>query len=659
MSTTSSGVNVISSSIDVGTIVDSLVYNASAPIRLMQSQTTQLQNRITALQGINSKLSTLLDKADNLLYSGETVPLLLPGSYQDRFSHSAFSQRTVTSSNASVITASAAKGTGGGSYAITVDRLAAAESLGSSNFNDTNTVTTGTGTLVIQVGAAGTNDPVTINIDSTNNTLTGVMQAINAKKAGFSASIINDGSSSPYRLLITSDKTGIANAVSVQDNLSGGQALTMTETVQAQDASFQVNGVPILKSSNEISDVIDGVTFTLHDKTTAAVNLTLAQDSDSIVSDLRELVSAYNDVNTAIGNQTAYNSTTKTAGVLSGDPTIRSIRDKIQQILTQSVNNDYTSYAVLSQVGLKFNNDGSITLDEGKLRDAISSNVTSVAALFLGDGAASDARVTVKGQTAATKAGTYDVWVNTLAQQASVTGAQPAETLQGPETLTVSINGADIPVNLSAGDDPAALVNRINAELTSQGVDAVASLDDTGRLQVKTNAYGSDQRISMFSSLAAGAGTSGVGNVLLSGNGVNIAGTINGDAAGGNGLTLTGLTGDETGLELEISQTTTGSYGSVRVSDGYTSTEGNSPLINLHSALDSITDPLTGPIQSSTNALNSNIRDLNDRISEYQDRISIQADLWTQQYSAADNALRMLTVSQSSLTAQTNSLSGI
>jgi flagellar hook-associated protein 2 len=656
MSTTS-GINVISSSIDVGAIVDALITNESAPITLMQKQTSTLQSKITALQGINTKLSTLLGKVDGLLYSGDTVPLLFPNDYGDRFENSVFSERKVTSSNESAITATASKGTVSGAYAITVDNLASSESLGSANFADTITTKTGTGTLVFQVGPAGQSDPVTITIDDTNNTLDGIRKAINSKKAGFTATIINDGTATPYRLLITSDKSGTANAVSLQDNLTGGQALAMTETVQATDAKFQVNGVSIQKSSNTVSDVIEGISFTLHDTGATPVNLTVVQDSDKIVSALNDLATAYNDVNSTISAQSGYNATTKTAGILSGDSTVRSVRDKIQSILAQTVRNDYTSFAVISQVGLTFNNDGSISLNQSKLRDAVDKDVTSVAALFLGDGATTDGRVSVTSQTSDTKPGVYGVQVDSLAQQASVKGSTAATTLTQDEALTVTVNGVVVPVSLLNGDDPSALVSKINQAMNAQGVAATASLDDAGNLQVNSNDFGSSQTLSLISSLAAGNGTSGVGNLLLAASGLDIAGRINGDVAAGSGLTLTGTSGDETGLTLKISQTTTGSYGTVSVSDGYTSTEGSSPLVNLHSALKSITDPLTGPIHNTTDAYNSSIRDLNNRISEYQDRLEIRRQMLTAEYSAADDALRMLTVSQTSLSNQTASLS--
>jgi flagellar hook-associated protein 2 len=170
-------------------------------------------------------------------------------------------------------------------------------------------------------------------------------------------------------------------------NLTGGQALGLAQTMPAADAQLNVNGITITKSSNTISDVIDGVTLNLKAKTSSAVNVTVNADTNGVVSALNDLVSAYNDVNSLFSAQFTYNSTTETAGVLSGDSTLRSIQTNLQSVFMQSI----------SQVGLSFNNDGSLTLDETKLSDALSSDATGVAALLLGDGAAS---IAVNLQTA-------------------------------------------------------------------------------------------------------------------------------------------------------------------------------------------------------------------------------------------------------------------
>ncbi len=395
-----SSINVISGGLDVTTIVEQLMEIERQPETLMQNQITKNNNKVTAFQNLNTKLSTLLNKINKLIYkAGDSDSLLTPSSFEDRLRQSIFSARKAASSDDSLVSATGTQGTASGTYAITVSSLAQARSMASANFADTDTTTVGTGTLVFQTG---TNDPVTVTIDSSNSTLKGLRNAINAANAGVTATIINDGSANPYRLVIASNDTGTEKAFTLADNLSGGTALAMTETQAAADAIFTVNSVSITKSSNTISDVIDGVTLNLQANTTSAVSVTVSTDIDSIVSAFTELATAYNDLNTFFSSQFTYNTATKTAGLLSGDSTVRSVQSKVQQLFTQSVSNGFTTFGVISQIGLSVSRDGTAVVNETKLRSLLSSDLEGVAGLVLGteDAVKGEQSVLVKMQTA-------------------------------------------------------------------------------------------------------------------------------------------------------------------------------------------------------------------------------------------------------------------
>ncbi len=656
-----SGLNLINAGLDVQGIVDNLMYIESEPVRRMQQQTTDLKSKVSAFQSLNTKLSALLDKTNSVLFGGNTAPLLNPTAFLDRFAESIFAKGKATSSDDSIISASADKVSSTGAYSITVSGLAQAKSMASVNFADTSTTNTGTGSLTITVG---NNSPVIVTIDSSNNTLAGVRNAINTANAGVTATIINDGSASPYRLLITANESGTQNSFTIADNLSGGQVLSLTEVQTAADAQFTVNGVSISKSSNTVSDVINGVTFTLKAPTTNPITLTIENDIDSIVKSLQDFVTAYNEINSFITAQFTYNYQTEKAGVLSGDSTLRRIQSQIQSKIIQSVNNNYTSYRVAEQVGLTFNRDGSLSLDETKLRSLLSNNFKEVAALLLGDGipaggaSTSDSRVTYNGSTAATQAGTYNVDVTALAEQAFVVGNRVLTTLSQDETLTITYGGQSANPALSAGDTLATVLSKINSALSAQGMAVTAMDDGSGNLKIATDGYGSSESISVTSSLANPSGSTGFDTLPTTDNGFDIAGTINNNIAVGSGLTLTGSSGQpEEGLSLTISQTTTGSYGSVTLVD--VASEGSSILLNLQSILKGITDPLSGPIYHSTDSLNQNIRMLNERIREYEERLEVRRELLISQFLKADEALKLLNIAQTSLGSQLNTLSNL
>ncbi|MBN2244041.1 MAG: flagellar filament capping protein FliD [Acidobacteria bacterium] len=654
-------VNVLNSAIDVESIVQNLMYIESAPIRRMESETKTLQGKISAFQSLNSKLSTLESKVNGILYGGGTVPLQAPYSFSERFAASIFSACQVSSADEDAISAVTTGVSARGSYDISVNNLARAQSSASANFLDATSVETGTGTLTVTTGSNG---PVTITIDATNNTLSGVRNAINAAGAGVTATLINDGSASPYRLLITADDAGTENAYTVTDNLSGGQTLGIVEMQSAEDAQITVNGVAITKSTNTISDVIDGVTLTLKRETAGDVRIGLETDIDSIVDSLEELIAAYNDVSSFINAQFHYNTTTESAGVLSGDATLRSIQSSLQKQVLQSVRNQYTAFSVTSQIGLNFNRDGGLALDETKFREALADNFTDVAALLLGDGTpkggvtVTDNRVTYIGRTAATQAGTYAVEITALAQQAAATGTQAVTTLANDETLTIESGTSSAVVSLIAGDDLETVLSRINAALTEQGMNVTAADDGSARIRITTDDYGSACDIRVVSDRDASAGTTGFGTTPVTGIGTDIEGTIGGNGAVGNGLTLTGAAGrPEEGLSLTLSQTTTGGYGSVTLAPQSEGVEGSSVLLNLHGVLEGITDPLTGPIHSATDGLSRNIRGITDRIEAYQTLLDTREALLYAQYQKADEALRLMNVTMSSLNSQIGSLS--
>lgn len=182
-----------------------------------------------------------------------------------------------------------------------------------------------------------------------------------------------------------------------------------------------------------------------------------------------------------------------------------------------------------------------------------------------------DADVTFLKATSATSAGSYAVAVTTQAQRANTTAgaAQGAGTLAAGETLTV--NGVSITLN--AGLNQAGVISRIN-EFTSQtGVVAEDDPGSAGSTRLRSVEFGADAEISVVSDTAAAAGTtSGFGNSIVTVNGTNIAGTIDGAVATGKGNVLTSVSGASTGLSVSIAElgtdlalTATGAQGNVSV----------------------------------------------------------------------------------------------
>lgn len=647
-------IDLISNQIDVASIVDGLMKLEHQPVDKLQTQANALQSKVSAYQSLNTKLSAMSDKVNTILYGKTEAPFTQPYSFEDRLSKSVFAKCTATSSDESKLTAEASNVNVSGIYNLTVSSLAQAQASKSTGLADKDTTSVGIGSITINIGQK---DPATIAIDASNNTLWGLQRAINDAKLGITATVVNDGSATPYKLLISSESTGTANAFTISTNLSGGSAISFSNSQTAEDAEFVVNGISIKKSSNTIDDVINGVTLKLKDKTTGPVKLNLANDQDSVVSAINDLVTTYNSVNYYINGQFTYNASTKSAGVLAGDATLRDVQSKLQAQLAQGISNRYTSLGVTGQAGLEFNRDGSLTLNETKFRDALSSDFTSVAALFLGDGTvagkatASDRRVTYDTKTDKTQSGTYDVTINSLAEQASAIGKQDITSLGANETLSISDGTTTALVDLKQDDSLDAILIKINTTFSTQGIAATASKDGTGKIKIATSGYGSSQELTIFSDQYNADGTTGFGTTPITVNGKDIAGKIGDHNATGKGFSLTGAEPPEQGLSLSIAQTTLGGYGKVTVAPDAEGVEGSSILLNLASMLHGITDSLSGPIHNAVDGLNSNIKNLNDTISSSEERLSARREILENEYNAANQALKLMQVNQSQLTA--------
>ena len=333
-----------------------------------------------------------------------------------------------TSSSSQTNVASISTATSGnvatGTYALEVSNLAVNQSLTSGTFAATDTVV-GTGKLTIALGtptysgstysgfsANASLTAVDIDIDSSNNTLSGVRDAINAANAGINASLVKDGSQ--YRLLITTEDTGVANSVSISidedgdgtanntstdtDNTGLSQlafnstASNMTQSAAAEDATFTINGLALTSASNVLTDVLDGVTVTLKEQTTSAATLTVADNPGAITSAVQAFVTAYNGYATNATSLTKYDATTQVAGTLQGDATARGVIAQMRSTLTNSIATG-GNYTALAEIGITTKADGTLTLDTGVLDAAITADSTAVKTLFAG-GTVSGAEVT-------------------------------------------------------------------------------------------------------------------------------------------------------------------------------------------------------------------------------------------------------------------------
>lgn len=192
----------LASSLNTTEIIDAIIAAERRPAAFMEDQKVRKTLEISNFQALTAKLIALQTSMNTLNDKGT------------------FSDATVTVSDRDILSASADSAIGAGTYSLNVLSLAQNHQIASQGFEDPTTTSFGTGTITLSVGDAS---PTIINIESGQNSLVGIKDAINNAKAGVTASIINDGTdSNSYRLLLTGRQTGADNTISYSSDLSGG-----------------------------------------------------------------------------------------------------------------------------------------------------------------------------------------------------------------------------------------------------------------------------------------------------------------------------------------------------------------------------------------------------------------------------------------------------
>jgi flagellar hook-associated protein 2 len=663
--------------LDINSIVSQLMSVERRPLSKLDLQEASHQAKLSAYGSIKGAIAD---------FQSALLGLNNAGAYQSL---------KATASDTTVFSASATSTAVAGTYSLEVTSLTQAQKLvAAGQTSTTDAIGTGASTTVtFDFGTiSGTLDPDTgtydpgasftgngnpsksITIDSSNNSLQGIRDAINAAQVGVTATIVNDGSGTPYRLALSSNNSGASNSLrisvtgdsSVSDLLAHDPTGTqnLSETVTASNANFKVNGIPVTKTSNTITDVIDGVTLNLSKVTTSPVSLTVARDTSTVSSSISGFVKAYNDIVATLKNTSGYNAETKQGGILLGDSTVRQLQTQLRGMLNTAVVGTSGSLTRLSDVGVSFQRDGTLSVNQTKLNDAINNHFGDIASLFASVGKASDSLISFNTATSAAKPGSYAVSVSQIATQGKAVGGAltlPISITAGvDDTLSLLVNGISASVTLSAGDYAtggalaAELQSKINgvSALSSAGVSvAVSSSSVDGALTITSLKYGSTSSVDIADipgeanlrtllGLAAPTETAGV----------DAAGTIGGVDAVADGQKLSAESGGATGLSIIVNGGVPGDRGVLTYSQGYASILGNWATSVLSS---------DGMISSRTKGIDSSIKDIGRQRIEMERRLAAVEKRYRAQFIALDKMLSSMNQTSNYLTQQLAQLSNL
>ncbi|WP_398477194.1 flagellar filament capping protein FliD [Tardiphaga sp.] len=380
LATTTSGTKT-TTSVDWDALIETMVATKTQAATTIETSITANEAKIAAYQQLQTLLATVATDTTSLAKS-----------IVNSLSSSAYGARAATISSTGDVSASSAvsmaisNGAATGDHTLTVTQIATAHKvIGTSVASKAADLgVTGTFTLGLE---GGTSADISI---TSGMTLEDLVDTINAQSSttNVQASIIQI-SSNQYEMILTATKDNASIATSV---VSGDDVLTslgvtdstgaFTDVLQApQPAIFSVDGISLTRDTNNITDVLSGVSFSLLQSTPtgSTVDISIEVDTSSIQSVLQQFVTSYNAVRDYVTSQQTLTSsgTADTSSVLFGDGTMRNVMTEMEQVL-----NSIIGGMSMSDLGLSFSSTNDLVLDTSTLATTLADNLDGVISLL-------------------------------------------------------------------------------------------------------------------------------------------------------------------------------------------------------------------------------------------------------------------------------------
>lgn len=646
------------SGLDTTSIIEGLVSLQQAQVDRLDLRKVEIVTKQAAFQGIEARVLGLRSTMNQL----------------NRSSGSVFEQATASSSDESVLTATADSGATEGSYLVRVNSLARAHQVGSAGFDDVST-TIPTGEISFQVGDRVASN---ITIDESNNTVSGLVDAINEQSDDVSASIVYDQANSANRILLTSKHTGEANQIVIDNNLDDDDGTNVRPDFsglavqEASNAEIQLGSGPgaIIAEyqTNSVDGLIENVTLDLQaadiDK---EINIQISRDTESAAGAIEDFVSDYNDLISFIDAQTAYNTESNEASPLLGNRSVSNIKNTLGAMVTEIVPGLDSTLNRFSQIGIDIDTGGKLTINSSELNRALTGELEGVdpgdiSRLFGLSGKSSSSGIEFLVGSTRTESSTtaYEVDILQAAERGSATATNALAssiTIDGGNNeFQLSVDGLDSEtITLAAGtytqeELASHLESRINGSTGLLSSEVAVSLDG-GALKFTSQRYGTASEIGSF----GGTSLSALGlNGSESGVGKDVAGSfiVDGvvETATGSGRTLIGdSNNDNTGdlqirVTLDPSQVTSGVESTLEVTRGISS--------RLDKYFGEIVDPDIGTLKTVEDDFQLRIDSLDESIARVNAISEAKTQYLIEQFAALETVLSDLQNTQSFLASQ-------
>jgi flagellar hook-associated protein 2 len=331
--------------IDVSSLVQQVLSESSGQLTEWQNEQSTLQSQAGDLTSINTDLSSLATAVQAL-----SDPL------------GALTAVSATSSDNSVLTATATAAATAGTQQIVVSNLATPGLVYTDDFSggaNTSILSTGstTGEIDLQIGGSSSTPQQIAITAGSNDTLTTLASYINGQNLGVTASVITDANGS--RLALTSQSTGSAGTLAITAN---NTSLSFNTPSGGTNAQLTIDGIPYSSATNTITGAIPGVTLSLAGASpNETVQLSVGPDTTQATTAINNFVSAYNQVINDINQEFTVNASTNSQGPLGSDTALRSLQTSLLSDATYSVSGN-SGLVNLASLGINTNDDGTLTV---------------------------------------------------------------------------------------------------------------------------------------------------------------------------------------------------------------------------------------------------------------------------------------------------------
>ncbi|MBK1719485.1 flagellar filament capping protein FliD [Thiocystis violacea] len=411
--------NIISSlgagsGIDVAKLVSQLTeVERAAPQQLIDTRQKKLEAQISGYGQLKSALDTLKTAMGSL----GTKDL--------------FNARSVAVPTSDAITADkVSPGAQVGSYGIEVLAVASAHSLATQAQDERDGALGKSGNMTISFGewtynasdeptdfaTNGERAALSIEVEATDS-LDSIAAKINAQDAGVQAAVLKVDDQ--YQLTLTAP-SGVSNAlrISVDNTDLNGFAFNesqfdqVTQTQEGANASLKINGLAVTRESNSIDDVIQGFAFTINKVSTESLNFSVTADKSAAEEAVRGFVEAYNAFQETTQKLVGYSrddDNNLVRGDLAGDSSARTAISRLREQIGGAVPGIASGFTALTNVGIRTERDGSLTISEDEFTAAFANNFNLIGDLFASKTTSANSAVKVNQGTFAANAtaGTY------------------------------------------------------------------------------------------------------------------------------------------------------------------------------------------------------------------------------------------------------------